>query len=314
MIGITETRDSTRRIARGRARSIWVETLVGVDRPACAVLGLHGGPGFTSASLRHGLGALAIHSQVLLVDLPGCGRSSRHPGSGYPIADYVDDVCAIVDDRPESRIVLLAHAWAAILAVEVARRPGSRIEAVILVNPLRILNEHGQDEAAQHRRVDAVDPSLVERFGALRDVIARARAGDTDAWNAPALTDWSKAMFATQFADKVPGPFSAAMRDAALGMESYDAYKGTALANDNSPWGRFDLRTRARNLVQPVLIVATDDDANYVAPPDRHALPLADSIGDAELRIVPGLGHFPFAEAPESFAGIVAPWIDARVR
>ena len=294
-------------------RSIHAETLGERDSSRLACVGIHGGPNFTAASMRLGLDALAASRPVVLFDLPGCGRSSRHRGSGYPLADYADDVIAVIDATGGGRVVLVAHAWGAILAVETALRAPSRIAALVLVNPLRILNEHGQDEAAQRRRIDAVDPTLIPRFRALADVVSRARGGDLDAWDDPALVGWSREMFATQFARTAPHAWRDAMQGAQMGMESYAAHKGAALDDEGSHWGRFDLRARARHLVQPVFVIASDDDANYVAPPERHARPLAASIASAELEVLDGVGHFLFAEATETFVERVSSWIARRI-
>ena len=301
-----------RRAGHDGPRSIHIETLGAARGDTLHIVALHGGPGFTGDSLRDGMGPLAMRMPVTLVDLPGCGRSSRHPGSGYPMAAYVDDVLAVLDQLDAPRIVLLGHAWGAMLATACVRAEAlpNRIVALVFVNPLRILNEHGQDEVAQGHAMARTDPTLRARFVELAPVFARAREGDPAAWDEIDRSAWPRDMFATQFAEPPPPAWTDAIRRASLGYECYFAHKGIALQDEDSAPGRYDLADDARHVTLPTLIVASESDANYVAPPAIHARPLSAAMQRATLVEFEGLGHFPFVEMPERFANSVATWLD----
>ncbi len=299
-----------RRASRSGLRIVHTETLRSPRSQTLHVVALHGGPGFTGESLRAGLEPLAATWPVTLIDLPGCGRSSRHPGSGYPMNEYVHDVRAVLDAIGATRILLVGHAWGAMLATAVALADPERVDGVVMVNPLRILNEHGQDEVAQARAIDRVDPTLRTRFAPFRELFLRARDGDAAAWDAIDSSSWPREMFATQFAGPVPPGWRDDLGTVSLGYESYDAHKGAALQDPDSEPGRRDLCNEARRVTQPVLIVASTSDANYVAPPAIHARPLADAIARCRLVEFDGLGHFLCVEAPEQFAATVVHWAE----
>jgi proline iminopeptidase len=275
-----------------------------------AVLTVHGGPGFTHRYLRPWLDALAPGYCLVYADLPGCGRSSRHPGSGYPLEAYVADLERLRRTLGLERLVLLAHGWGAILATEYALAHPGHVAALVAVNPLRILRAEGQDGEAQARMIAAVDPQVIEPYvERLWPKIQRALGGDTTVWAEIDADPWWARMWRTQFAAPPPREWETVVADIALGMESYFAHKGAAMMVEGHPLASYDLAERARPLRAPLLIVAGDSDANYVAPWQLHAQPLHAAVRGSSLALMPGTGHFPFVEDPAGFAASVAAFL-----
>jgi proline iminopeptidase len=277
-----------------------------IDRPASlavhvpTLLVLHGGPGYTHDYLRPWLGQLGDEFRVVHLDLPGAGRSSRHAGSGYPLEDYVSDIEAIRAHLETERLLLVGHAWGALLATEYALAHPGRAAGIAMINPLRILRAEGQDQEAQARMIRAVDPDVVTPYvETLWPLIQQALGGDFEAWAAVDADPWWARMWRTCFASAPPPSWNEATRAMRWGLEAYFAHKGAAFLSADHPLNRYDLAERASALRAPLLIVASNHDANYIAPAGLHARPLHAALRGSELLSVEDAGHFPFVEQTE---------------
>jgi proline iminopeptidase len=292
-------------------RRVFFDVVRGRARGGRTILAIHGGPGFTHRTLRPWLDPLTGPHAVVYLDLPGCGASSRHPGSGYPLEGYVADLEGVRSELGAYRIVPLGHGWGAILAVEYALAHPARVDRLVLVNPLRILRAEGQDHEAQARMIAAVDPEVttpyVER---LWPAIQRALAGDLDAWAAIDADPWWTRMWRTQFVTPPPPKWQGAVAGLALGMESYFAHKGAAMMIPDHPLAAHDLAERARRVLAPTLVIASDSDANYVASRRLHADPVHEALPTSELILLPDAGHFPFVDAQARFTAAVLRFLE----
>lgn len=275
------------------------------------VIALHGGPGFPADLFRPGLSMLAGEGfRVVYVDLPGSGPSTRPGALEADLAPFIEDIDAIRREVGAQSTVLLGHAWGAILACEYALlRP---IEALILVNPLRILRAEGQDHEAQARRVEAVDPSLFPDFmEKLFPKLQAAQAGEGD-WAGIDSDPWWARIMTTQWARDPSPAWHEALAAQTWGMQTYFVFKGAAFSDPTHPLNDYDLAERAAGIDVPVLVIASDNDANYVAPARIHAEPVAAALPHAVVVRMDDSGHLPFAEAPEAFAATAAGFLRAQ--
>jgi len=102
------------------------------------------------------------------------------------------------------------------------------------------------------------------------------------------------------------------MANIQLGMEAYFAHKGNAMFDPKHPLHKFDLTECAANLQSPLLIIAGDSDANYVAMPSTHAQPIHASVSGSELVTIKGGSHFLFVEDPDGFARIITRFLSKQ--
>ncbi len=284
----------------GEQRQVACERLGEAGALAC--IAIHAGPGFTRESLRPGMEVLAGRMPVVLLDLPGCGKSSRHAAAGYSLEAYSADVEAVRRHMGGARVVLLGHGAGALVAAQYAAQFPSAAAAVVLVNPLRILNAAGPDLEAQQRQVDRVDATLHDRF--VKDVlplVQRALKGEYD-WRELDRHSWWMEMIRTQWDGPVDAKWEAGMRTAQLGMESYFAQKGAAMFDPASPWAKLDLGDMLDRVEVPVGVIASTSDANYVAPVKIHVDPLAERHPGLVVNLIPDAGHFLPCERPGAFA------------
>jgi pimeloyl-ACP methyl ester carboxylesterase len=281
----------------GVLRRIHVETF-GASTAAAPCIAVHSGPGFGAASLRAGIERLARHAPVSLLDLPGCGASSRHPGSGYPIEGYIADVMAVARSLGPAKPLLLGHGWGASLAVETALAHPGAIAGLMLVNPLRVLSGSGQVSDAQLRQVERVDATLLARFTAdVMPALQQAMQGQA-AWQAVDTNPWWPQMWLTQWAGPATAAWHQSIATARVGMEAYFAHKGQAIFDPESAWARYDLATRLPLLRCPVSVLASRHDANYVALPHIHVDLLRAARPDLTVELTDAAGHFLISEAP----------------
>jgi pimeloyl-ACP methyl ester carboxylesterase len=86
---------------------------------------------------------------------------------------------------------------------------------------------------------------------------------------------------------------------------SYEA--NAALNGEVKTWSPEELATRCRALTMPALVVHGDRDPR----PVEALTTLVDALPDARLEILPGVGHFPWAEHPDllrtALRGFLAP-------
>ncbi len=69
----------------------------------------------------------------------------------------------------------------------------------------------------------------------------------------------------------------------------------------------YDVRAQVRNLTMPTLLIVGSEDAAYM--PDIEWL--AGQLPQARKVIIPGAGHFPFIDAPETFSTAVTDFLGA---
>ncbi len=273
------------------------------------VLGLPSGPGFSQRTIGPWLGGLDQAFRVATIDLPGSGRASLAPGLDYGFDSYSADLAHVCATLAADKLVVLGHGWGAAMAIEFALRCPGMMAALILVNPLRIFTAAGQDSAAQARMVARVDPTVIDDW--INDVghqFAAALAGEI-AWESIEELPWWSRMVRTQFAAVPPRRWDAALAGEPWRMRAYATYKGAAMFDPASAMASYNLAERAASLAVPTLILACEHDANYVAPPDRHAIPLARAILGSRLELWTDAGHFPFVERPAAFAQLLADFL-----
>jgi pimeloyl-ACP methyl ester carboxylesterase len=126
---------------------------------------------------------------------------------------------------------------------------------------------------------------------------ARRLEGDS---SAEAAADFDRIAFPTYIWDpSLRQPVMAAVARSQVAAELSDAYWAT-----EAP--AYDLRPRLGEIAWPTLVVVGDRDWRT---PSSAARMLAAGIPGATLAELPGVGHFPHAEAPAAFAGAVTRFV-----
>ena len=264
-----------------------------------AVLVLHGGLGWDSASLRPWLDPLADAARLTLVDLPGCG-SSPDPAdwdrvTHAALADAVEGARQQLDadGGGHGRVVVLGHSYGAVVALEYAARYPDRVDGLVLVAPPSRAVHLGAAAARAETIAESLPPAVGTTLGE-----ALSRPPETDAEFAAWMGDLLPLYVADPAAHDLAA-FAGRVRFRAAPCRR--SFYGL-LAD-------YDARAVTPGVDAPALVVSGRHD--WVCPPDEGPAEVADGLG-AEHVVFERSGHLPFLEEPARFVGVVGTWLSER--
>ncbi|MFD5278068.1 alpha/beta fold hydrolase [Pseudarthrobacter sp. NPDC058362] len=246
------------------------------------ILVIHGFRGDHHGLLR--VADLLPDMRIIMPDLPGFGastafRTGEHSVTGY--GRFIAGFLAALDLGPDT--VLLGHSFGSIVAAHfVATHPGA-VTPLILVNPIAAPALEGPK-------------GIMTRLAVLYYKLAArlpSRPGQALLRSPLIVRVMSEAMAKTRDPDLrrfIHGQhhayFSAFANRESL-LESFRASVGSHVSE------------AAGGLTLPVLLIAGEKD-EIAALPDQHRL--AAILPDAELKVIPGVGHLIHYETPEPAA------------
>lgn len=273
--------------ARGLAfRVLSTPPVAGAVPLAC----VNGGLLFDHRLLWPALSPLAATRQLVLWDQRGRGGSEAPAGvDAARIEDDADDVGAIRRALGIRRWDVLGHSWGGGIAMLGVARDLAGTRRLVTVNAVGPTSEwFAPLRAASHARGSDED----------RAVIARAT---DEALGVPDLelhADFARATYRGWFAHpELADTFAPPRATSVTGV--------TILARLRREG--YDWRERVRALSVPTLVIHGEEDALPVSV--AHALGAL--LPRATLRLVPGAGHMPFWEAPETFFPLVESFLSA---
>jgi pimeloyl-ACP methyl ester carboxylesterase len=230
----------------------------------------------------HGLEAIVAELPdrcVVVPDLPGFGDSTpmtrRHDVEGYASA-IVELIERLAGRRP---VVLLGHSFGSVIAARVASRAPELVKLLVLVNPIATPPLRGP-------RV--VLSGLTSAYYWLGKVL-------------PAR--WGKALLSSKWIVLAASRAMVRTKDKRLQQFIHDSHlryfsrfhSPTVLCESYESSVRHTVTDHAPSLTMPTLLIAgeTDDIA-----PVAGQRALADRLADAELVVLPDVGHLVHYETP----------------
>ncbi|MGP1275695.1 MAG: alpha/beta fold hydrolase [Caulobacterales bacterium] len=239
------------------------------------VLVLHG----ASANLREpltGLGDALAGQRVIWLDRPGLGHSRRPSGAWNPereaalIASFLETVAA-------GPVLVTGHSWGAAISLRLAMDHPQAVSGIVLIAPAIRANV---GEAALYNRAThwpvigpVITRLIVPTYGR-----AQLESGAASAFSP----------------EPVPDNY---VEDTALALLlEARVWKANAadMANVNAHLEAQE--NRYGEITQPTVIIAGTQDS--VVATNRHAVPVAETMPNAELVLIEGAGHNPhFAHA-----------------
>jgi 3-oxoadipate enol-lactonase len=237
---------------------------------------LHG-LGSSGEDWRYQVPALGRHYRLILVDLPGHGRSALPPGRPS-VERMAGDVAALLTHLGEPPVHVLGLSLGGCVGLALALRAPSQVRSLTLVNAFARLRPAGGAAAARLAlRVALLATAPMPVVGAL---VARS-------------------LF--------PRPEQEALRRMAaerLGRTSRRAY-GVAMA----ALAGFDARGTLARVACPTMVVAGADD--HTVDIDVKEM-LARGIRGARWVVVPGSGHVTNVDEPDAFNAVVMEFLAAH--
>jgi proline iminopeptidase len=214
--------------------------------------------------------------RVLLVDLPGSGRS---PATDWTLAGQALAVEDFVNEFGLTDWTLLGHSFGGYVAMQHVVDYGTAARYVASCTDA----EEDPAPGVSDDRWDDVPPAVAAAFERESTV---------------ATPDECRAVWVDQL------PFFADDPDAVEPMLDRVVFQPEA--HHPHDWGELHALAALAALDAPVLAIAADHDR---AQPPANAARIADAARDGELLIVEGAGHFPFAEAPDRYWPALIDWL-----
>ena len=244
----------------------------------------------------HGLLRIAAalpHRRVLIPDLPGFGAGAPLPGR-HDTAAYADFVAAALDRLdlgPDT--VLLGHSFGSIIASAFTARNPGRVDALVLVNPICEPALEGPrgiaSKAAElYYRAGAALPEPLGLALLRNGAVVRGSSMLMAKTRDRGLRRWIHAQHDAYFS---------AFSSRRVVLEAFQA----SIADT--------VRDVAGGLRLPVLLIAAErDDLGSVAGQRK----LAAAMPDAELHVLPGVGHLVHYERPDAAGDLIEGFLARR--
>jgi 3-oxoadipate enol-lactonase len=221
---------------------------------------------------------IANKRRLILVNLPGFGSS---PGAGPALGDDADAVAGLFDELalpPETDV--LGNGLGGFIGLQLAIRHGKRFDRLVLVGSAIAFPEAGRTT-----------------FRALADKVEREGMG--------AVTGAAmRRMF--------PEAFIAAHPDVIAGREAvFEQIDPAVFASACRALATMDLDAELARVRNGALIVVGEADE---ATPPVLGRALAARLANAQLTLLPRLGHCPHIQGPDAFVAAIAPFLELHAK
>ncbi len=279
-----------------------------------AVLIVHGGPGFPFAAPLPALEPLAARWRFVYYHQRGSGESTRPvdriAGRSFyrnvqeldrslGLAAQIADIERIRRILGEDQIVVMGHSWGGFMASLYAAEFPEHVRALVLVAPAAMLvmptGTNLMEKMAQMLPPGRRDDyrAFMKRYFDFGGMFAKSEA-EHRALNAEFFKYYRLA---------------AATQGIAIPPESPGVENGGWMvpAMYLGMGRRHDYRPALRNVQAPVLVVHGAADMQ----PESASRTYVSAFPNAKLAVIPGAGHFPFADQPQRFGAAVGAFLDA---
>ena len=229
--------------------------------------------GFTTTGefWREQIGEFSRDHRLVVLDLPGHGRSPHPQTRSYTMDAFVADLALVFDKLELEDVILVGLSMGGTIAQRFALAHGDRLRALVLVGA----TPHGLGPDVQVKNVlEAID-----RLG----VVAA-----------------SQAVIDRSFGSAASSELVAFAREQVAQTPKFVAREAIVSLNEA------DSRADLEHLTLPTLVVCGEEDA--ITPPSQSQA-LAAGIPGATLQLISDAAHFPMLEQPERFNAILRNFI-----
>ena len=206
------------------------------------------------------------------LDLPGFGRSGKPADFDYSIAGYDRLLEAFLDAAGVDRFSLVVHDWGSV-GLATAQRLRERIERLVVLPCVPFLPGYEWHRIARVWR---------------RPVAGELFMGFTTRW---AFKQVSKE------ANTTPGPLPGHMIDSIWKHFDHGTQRAILKLYRSSPPAVLEAAGRELGAITSPALVLWPTEDPYIGP--RFGPAYAEALGNAELEMVEGAGHWPWLDRPE---------------
>lgn len=205
--------------------------------------------------------------EVFAVDLPGHGKSQLFGGRTVDdLAVYADFIIEFIEVLGLRKPTIVGHSMAGGIGLHVALKSGHLVRHIVLVDGAGFTNGTYNDEFFELVMLNA--------------------------------TDWFEVNFRT-----ICSPHTAQDRVDEIAFDVLRCAPSVAWC-DIKAYSQLDLSNRLDNLDVPVTFLHGEDDWSITPEMARRTAEMCINT-ESRVVILPGTGHFPHTEAPQTFAPIL---------
>lgn len=221
---------------------------------------------------------IAKNRRAIAMDRPGMGYSDRAEPNGGDPATQARALMAAAREMGIVKPIIVGHSWGAAVALAWALADPENVKAIVSVSGFNLPTS----QRPILPEMLGLDQLLVSAyFNYVRSSAAR-----------DGVERFVRRIFRPQdppegYIDHVGGPL--AMRPASLAANKQDiASLNTALRRQSKDYGRIQV---------PVEIISGTED--FIIKPERQPIPLAESLPNARLTLLEGVGHMAHHVRPD---------------
>lgn len=243
-----------------------------------------------AALVQDDLAPLAMGRTVVFFDMRNRGRSDLIPSDGnVGVPIEIDDIDAIRRRLGVERISLLGWSYVGLIAALYAARYPIHLERLVVVCPVPLRDhDYGTTKG---------DPGLE---AALLHLESLRRSGLDERDPVEFARQWRRTFVPTRMGD--PSAFARLKSDPSELPNEWPDHSRSAQERVWKSLGRgFDYRSVVNELAVPALVVHGEADV----VPAAASREWAEALPNARVVTLPGVGHFPWAEAPGTFFAAV---------
>jgi pimeloyl-ACP methyl ester carboxylesterase len=215
------------------------------------------------------VGALAGHHHVIRVDLPGCGHSP--PAPSYDVPEQAGRVAMLLDDLGLRHVTLVGHSSGGYVATALAEQRPDLAGSLALIST-----------------GPSLDALLPQPF-ILRALLAPPLGPLLWPRRSDAMIRKGISAMTARPVD-IPGDAVADLRSITYGAFRKVLRRNAAYVAERS------VPERLADLDVPVLVIFGAADPRYEPSSAHHY----DAVPNARVEMLPGVGHVPILEAPET--------------
>lgn len=252
----------------------------------------HGGPGLWD-DLAPVAGVIRDLATVHRYDQRGGGRSTGGPP--YTVSGFVDDLEVLRRHWGHERWAVGGHSWGASLALAYAARYPKRVSGVLYLSGTGLgWKWHDEYQQELNERLGEIGRSRLSTLEQQRSELEQDSDGLSSIDREICRIKWS-----TDFSDMARAP---ELVEELIDERFSPSHEVNRLVTED--WKRLSVSPGFQDAVSrlecPVLVVHGSRDPRPVWAVED----LAESLPDARLVVIQGVGHFPWLEAPERFATV----------
>ena len=265
------------------------------ERDSPTVLVCHpGGPGMSGDYFGDGIG-LPGGRRFVLLDPRGTGDSDPPADGRYELERYADDVEELREHLGLEQLDYLGHSHGGFVGITYALAYPGRLRRLVLACSAPRFSPELREEAARAFAAQADEPWYADAL----DAQARRQAGDYDGPH-QAIALYRREMRLwfgprSDVADEFLAAFAATARPDLAALRYFNERLAPA----------YDVRPRLAEIRAPTLIL--NGEADFFGP-QVSARELS-AIPGSRVVMLPGVGHWAFAEAPDAFREAVAEFL-----